>query len=365
VSKRAIGWSQVSAFRLARHHFLYQQPADIVKICADVCGVQAQVMNSARVALWTRNRDIRQQDLSRTLMEKRSLVRTSCMRQTLHLLPASEFYIYIEALKRSRVEAILRGMSRFGANRKDADRLNDTVVDLLSAGPKTQNELTKELRPKVTKPVRAWMERFWSPARLAMVEGFVCHGPDRGKDSTIVRTDQWVTRKKQLSEIESQKFLLRRYLRAYGPAAAADFSRWSGISMKESGPLWSLLRDELREVSIHDRKFWVMLEDYDALAGAQLSEPVLRLLPGFDPYLLAHVEKGHLIDKALYKRVYRNQGWISPVLLFNGRVIGIWSISKKGRESSVEVELFEKASKPLRAMIDQEVAGLSTFLATP
>jgi uncharacterized protein YcaQ len=287
------------------------------------------------------------------------------MRQTLHLLPASEFYIYIDALKRSRVEAILRGMSRFGANRKDADQLNEIVVDLLSEGPMTTNDLSKELRQrKLSKPVKAWMERFWSPARLAMVEGLVCYGPDRGKDSTIVRTDLWLPAQKRVPEFESQRLLLRRYLRAYGPATAGDFSRWSGNSMKETTPLWNSMIEELREVSIEDKKFWVMREDFEALEAAQLPEPVLRLLPAFDPYLLAHAEKGHLVDEAFYKRVYRNQGWISPVVLMNGRVIGIWSITKKGRESSVEVELFEKASKSLRARIDQEVASLSTFLAS-
>src|SRR4030095_15506993 len=105
------------------------------------------------------------------------------------------FYIYIIALKRSRVEAILRGMARFGANLKDADRLNEIVLNLLSEGPKTQKELSKEIRPEVNKQTKAWMDRFWSPVRLAMVEGLVCYGPDRGKDSTIVRTDHWLKRR--------------------------------------------------------------------------------------------------------------------------------------------------------------------------
>jgi uncharacterized protein YcaQ len=364
VNKRTINWSQVAAFRLARHHFLDQHPADLVRICTDVCGVQAQVMSSARLALWTRNRQIGPPDVERALIEERSVVRASCMRQTLHLLPATEFYIYITALKRSRVEAILRGMSRFGASRKDADRLNEVVLDLLSEGPKTQKEMSKQIRPKVSKQTQAWMDRFWSPVRLAMVEGLVCYGPDRGKDSTIVRTDHWLKRQKRVSEFESQRLLLRGYLSAYGPASAGDFSRWSGVSMKETTPIWNSMADELREVSVGDRTFSVLREDFEALASAKLRETLLRLLPGFDPYLLAHVEKGHLVDDSLYKRVYRNQGWISPVVLLDGRVIGIWSIDKKGKSSSIGIELFEKVSKGLRSRIDQDAASLSTFLAT-
>ena len=319
-------------------------------------------MSSARLALWTRNRRIGPPDVQRALMEERSVVRASCMRQTLHLLPATEFYTYITALKRSRVEAILRGMSRFGANRKDADRLNEVVLDLLCEGPKTQKEMSKQIRPKVSKPTQAWMDRFWSPVRLAMVEGLVCYGPDRGKDSTIVRADHWLKKQKRLSESESQRFLLRRYLSAYGPASPGDFSRWSGISMKETMPVWNSMVEELSEVSIDDIKVSVLREDYESLLSAKLRDTVLCLLPGFDPYLLAHVEKGHLVDESVYKRVYRNQGWISPVVLLDGRVIGIWLIGKKGKSSSIEVELFEKVSKSLRSRIDQEAASLSTFL---
>jgi len=132
--------------------------------------------------------------------------------------------------------------------------------------------------------------------------------------------------------------------------------------MKETTPIWNSMVDELREVSVSDRKLSVLREDFEALASSRLCETLLRLLPGFDPYLLAHVEKGHLVDDSVYKRVYRNQGWISPVVLLDGRVIGIWSIAKKAR-ASVEVELFEKVTKGLRSRIDKEIESLSTFLA--
>lgn len=99
------------------------------------------------------------------------------------------------------------------------------------------------------------------------------------------------------------------------------------------------------------------------MSGA-LREPVLRLLPGFDPYLLAHAEKDHLVDGVFYKRVYRNQGWISPVVLMNGRIIGIWSAARRGKGSAFEVELFQKASKTTRAKIEEETESLGRFLGT-
>ena len=365
MNEKLLEWSQVSAFRLARHHFLDQQPADLVEICGDLCGVQAQVMGSARMALWARNHSLKQPDINSALNEHRTLVRTSCMRQTLHLLPAADFSIYIIALRRSRVDAIRRGMSRFGVTQKETDRLNQVILNALSRGPATKGELTEQVRAKAGKSVRDWMDRFWSVVRPAMVEGLVCCGPNRGAEATFVRTDQWLPRQRQVSEEEAKQVLLRRYLSAYGPATLRDFSRWSGISMKEASPIWKSLADELIEVSIENTTASLLRKDSDALGNASLREPVLRLLPGFDPYMLAHAEKNHLLDDAFYKRVYRNQGWISPVVLLNGRVIGVWSLVRRGKESPSDVELFEKVSKVTRARIEEEAASLAKFAVRP
>lgn len=360
--KSSVEWSQVSAFRLARHHFLDQQHADLVTICGDLCGAQAQVMSAARMALWARNHSLKQPDIRLALNESRTLVRTSCMRQTLHLLPAEDFSIYITALKRSRVEAIRRVTAKFGITEKDTDRLNEAIVDLLSRGPVPQRDLIARIKPKAGKRVRAWMDRVWSLFRLALAEGLVCYGPDRGKEVTLVRVDQWLPHQRRVPEQEAKRILSRRYLGAYGPATVRDFSKWSGISMKEATPIWGSLDDELIEVSIEDKKASVLREDYEQLLNASLREPVLRLLPGFDPYLLAHAEKDHLVDGAFYKRVYRNQGWISPVVLLNGRVIGVWSAARRGKGSSFEVELFQKVSKATRAKIEEEATSLGAFL---
>ena len=188
-----LSWSQLSAFRLLRHHLTGQSRADLVTVCRDVCGIQAQVMSAARMALWARVNELARADIDSALNESRTLVKTSCMRQTLHLLPADDFSIYITALKRSRVEGLRRIMSKVGVTEKDANQLNEAVLDTLSL-------------------------------------------------------------------------------------------------------------------------------------------------------------------------VYRNQGWISPVVLLNGKVIGIWSAAYRGKPSSLQVELFEKISQATRDKIVETAARLGDFL---
>jgi uncharacterized protein YcaQ len=351
---------KVAAFRLARHHFI--GPAELTTVCENVCGIQAQVMSAAHIALWARMHQLKRDDIRAALWRDRALVRTSCMRQTLHLLTAKDFPIYIAALRRSRVAAISRIMSKFGVTQREADALNDDVVEALGAGPLTKQQLTRHIAPRVGKHVQAWMERFWNVFRLAVVEGLICYGPQAGQQDTMVRVDQWLPKQKRVSEQDAQQLLLRRYLRAYGPATLHDFARWTGFSMPEAKAAWMLFHGELCEVDVEGQKAHVLKEDLDILKDRDSSGYILRLAPSFDPYMLGHVNKNHLLDPAHYKRVYRNAAWISPVVLLNGRVAGIWSSQRQGKQLLLEIEPLAKFSKSMMAKLEEEAASLGEFL---
>jgi uncharacterized protein YcaQ len=320
-------------------------------------------MSAAHIALWARMHQLKTEDIHAALWEDRSLVRTSCMRQTLHLLTAQDFPIYIAALRRSRVGAIWRIMSKFGVTQRKADALNDDVVEALAAGPLTKQQLTRHIAPKVGKHVQAWMERFWNVFRLAVVEGLICYGPQAGQQDTMVRVDHWLPKQKRISEQDAQQLLLRRYLRAYGPATLQDFARWTGFPLPEAKAAWTLLQDELCEVDVEGQKGFILREDLTILNNTLPGEHILRLAPSFDPYMLGHVNKNHLLDPAHYKKVYRNAAWISPVVLLNGRVAGIWSSRRRGKQLLLEIEPLAKFSKSMKAQLAVEAASLGEFLS--
>jgi hypothetical protein len=62
-----------------------------------------------------------------------------------------------------------------------------------------------------------------------------------------------------------------------------------------------------------------------------------------------------------YKRVYRNQGWISPVILVDGKVIGVWSYKTQGRTLLIQIEPFAKLSRAIHGVIEQEADALAVF----
>jgi len=352
----------IATFRLRRHHLLDEAAEDVVTICRDICGVQAQVMSAAYLQLWTRNHAITRAEIESALWKTRTLVKTSLMRQTLHFIPTDEFLLYIAALRPSRFAQAMRVMDRCGIAREESEALMPLIMETLSAGPLSRPAIAAAIRPKASKRVRYWMENSWSLVRLPVAEGLICYGRGEGNEIVFIRTDHWLPKLKLklMSATEAQCALLRKYLRAYGPATLHDFSHWAGIPVAEVRPLRALLEDELVEIP-GEKKNCLLLREDVALLNDSSAKGCIRLLPNFDSYLLAHREKDHLLSAKHYKLVYRNQGWISPVVLIDGAITGVWSYKVQNKKLLVEIEPFGKLSKLERSGIEREAEHLALY----
>ncbi|NIW79964.1 MAG: hypothetical protein GWN16_11115 [Calditrichae bacterium] len=322
-------------------------------------------MSAAEMALWARTPDLRQSDIHAALWENHTLIKTSCMRQTLHLIPAADYFVFINALKRSRFEALWRIMAKFRITPSEYDSMNEEIMEALSDGPLTQRELIKEIKPKVEDNVRTWMAHVWSIFKPVLAEGLICYGPNQGQQVTFVRVDQWLPKRDEVAEQEARQTLLRRFLSAFAPATVQDFSKWSGMPMKEAKQIWKSSEDEMVEVSVEGQPTFILNQDLEDLKNRPAKSQPLRLLPNFDSYLLGHVDKNHLVDAKYYKRVYRNQGWISSVILLDGKVIGIWSYKQRKDRILVEIDPFEKISKAVSHQIENEAERLGRFIGYP
>ncbi len=359
----------VAGHRLRRHHLLPEAPADAVTIGRDICGVQAQVMSAAYLQLWARNHAMARGELEKALWQSRTLIKTSLMRQTLHLIPTDEFQLYISALKPYRVAQALRVMERCGIHREEAESLTPLIMDALAAGPLGRAGIAAALRPRVSQRVIRFMELSWSHVRIPIAEGLICYG-GQGNEISFVRTDQWLEKRlhrqlvaKPISPLYAQCVLLQKYLHAYGPATPGDFSHWAGLPMQQVKLLPPLLGPDLEEIPIGKKTAFMLREDVAALEKSFTKESSIRLLPLFDPYLLAHREKDHLLGAEHYKRVYRNQGWISPVILIDGGVAGVWSHKIHKTRLAVRIEPFGKLTKAFRTGIEREANALALFFA--
>ena len=358
---------RIAAFRLARHHLIAGpeatalRNASLVDVCADVGGIQAQVMSAAELSLWTRRRTTNKSDVKAALWETRELVKTTSMRRTLHLLPSRDFQMYVAAMRDWSLGQTNNLLSRIGASAKHVDTMIATVMDALDDGPKTQQQLLARAKTMANKGMRAWLKYAWSAMRPAIVEGLIVYGPSRGAAATFVRVDQWLPPQKKTDAGEAQLALARRFMRAFGPATYRDFSKWSGLPTSITKPIFETLSESFAAVRVDDEASVLLKDDIDALSSAT-PDRTAKLLPSFDTFLLAHQTKDHLVDRRFYKRVYRNQGWLSPVVIVGGRIVAVWFLEERAKAFTVDVQPFGALDSRVRRGIAAEAEALGRFL---
>jgi len=157
--------------------------------------------------------------------------------------------------------------------------------------------------------------------------------------------------------------ITRRYLAAYGPATCHDLARWwNGGGVSNARQWIASLGDEVSPVDLDGVQAW-MLAAHAREVCELAPERSARLLPGFDQYVVAascHAER--LLPGDLRHRVYRPQGWISPVLLVNGGIAGTWRHEIKGSRVEVTIEPFGKVAAWVRRAAGEEAERLAEFL---
>ncbi len=98
---------------------------------------------------------------------------------------------------------------------------------------------------------------------------------------------------------------------------------------------------------------------------AKFERPLVRLLPYFDVYLLGHKEREHLAAMEHRPKIYRPQGWITPVVLVDGRAVAVWEHAREGKRLRVKVVKFGSLSRRIIAGIREEARDLGRFLEIP
>jgi hypothetical protein len=258
---------------------------------------------------------------------------------------------------------------RYGVTDAEMDGWVRAIVDALGTEILTRKELSERVVKRVGAKAKRWVEHSWGGiVKRACMQGLVIFGPNQGREVTFVSRKEWMPKVTDLPVEEAEDMLLRRYLHGYGPASLADFGAWAGLSLSEAMPIRQRMGNDILEVKVEDKDCLALKEDLKLLQNARgpdSTEGSVRMLPSFDCYMLGHKDKSHIVDPAHYKLVYRKAGWLSPVVLVEGRAKGLWSCTKKGNRLHVAVQPFDLISENVKRHVEEEVADLARFNETP
>ena len=354
-----ISWEQALTWRMRRHYLIERaSPDDLVAVVDRLRGLHAQMMSSVDLALYARIDGLERDAVADALWRQRTLVKMWAMRATLHVLPAADLGTWVAGL----------GIWKPGAwPLKDPEAIPlASYVDMALRGEiLTRAELaTAVTRLGATpKMVEGMLGSWGGYLKQASFFGYLCVAPNDGQQVRFTHPATWLHKTPmQLDNNQAFDVLTTRYLGTYGPATAQDLGRWWGINQGHAKRRLAAIGDVATEVMIKGEPFWMLTGDVAELAATQLVN-VVRLLPAFDPWVVCASRRvPALMDPEYRQRIYRLQGWVSPVLLVNGHMAGVWKHEHKGRIVSVEIEPFAKLPRGTRTHIAAEAERLAAFL---
>ena len=346
---RSLTWDEVRSRRLARSHLHERAPADrLVEVVRDVCGVHAQVMGSAELQLAARVDGITQADVREALWERRKLVKTWTLRGTLHLHPADELGLWTAARR-----AVVGEADYVIEKLEDVPAVVAAIGEALAGKRLTREELADAVAAQVGPGPREQLASGWGYyLGDAAVAGLLCFGPPQGAKVTFVHASEWLGPQREWEPREALGEVARRYAETYGPVGHREFREWF-TSRSFTAADAKVLFDELD------------LPEPEPPPAAELS---VRLLPEYDPYVMAFREREHLGPRAVRaqdaahgKGRYEGPAG-TPFLVVDGLCAGIWNRKKTAKRVNLTVEAARPLTRGERAGVEAEAERIGAFL---
>jgi hypothetical protein len=386
---------------MARHSLTEPSAVlDPAGVAGLLCGAHAQILTAAEFSIGRRIAGATRADVRRALWEDRTLVKTFGPRGTVHLLPAVDLPMWTGALSAlpASVPQHPEGV-RFTAGQaaEVIAAIDDALADAQPAaegvtptaegiaaegraaeGVAAEGLTVDELTEAIAERTGAWavertMDAFqdkWPRWRqltsTAAHRGVLCFGPDRGRKVTYSHPRRWLPGFGPAEGEAALRALVRRYLHAYGPATPQHFARWLAISPRYAVELFGRLASDregaaLERVELDGEQAWVAAGDTATPPGRHRG---IRLLPYFDPYVVAGQPRERLYPGAAAARALSPSGQAGnyPVLLVDGVVGGVWHQRRSGRKLALTVEPLAELTAAQRRQLDEEAALVGTVM---
>jgi hypothetical protein len=306
--------------------------------------VQAQEYEPAKWGLGLRMRDgVRNADVERAFDQGR-ILRTHVLRPTWHFVTPADIRWMLE-LTAPRVRLRMATYWRQMGMDAQAFTRGTTVIERALGDRRclTRAELGEELR-RARRPLAGF--RLAHLALYAELEGVICSGPRRGKQSTYALIASRAPRAPQLDRDEALGELVKRYLQSHGPATIRDFVWWSGLTTPDARRGIEIARAVRQEVG--GRTYWTV-----GAACRTTRRQLAHLLPIYDEYLVAYRDREVVPHAPSLTAAYGRPVNFQHAVIVGGQVAGTWRITRTARAIAMRATMLRRlTSRERRAVAD-------------
>jgi hypothetical protein len=345
-------------------------PADAIR---RVASLQAQHPEWPHVALASRAADARTADV-RGALNDRSVVRSSLMRATIHVVSSDDLWPMFAVCRGLRLDQWRLLMKVDPVDSPLGRRLTSAHAAAraaLAERPRSADELdriiTTEAGPRHLARSRPIPRAAWRhlAAHVALVH--VPHPEEGYGRSLYADAASWLGASRVEPDVgEARADLARRYFAAFGPASLEDLIAYVGRGRGGIGP-WKAaiagLGGELVELRGEDGR---TLYDLEAAPrpDPQVDAPP-RLLARWDSLLLSHATKhrGRIIADRHRAAVFTKNADVLPTFLVDGFVAGTWTLGRDDGATTVALRPFGRFAPQDRADLEEEAQRVLRIVA--
>ncbi|MEW6059047.1 MAG: winged helix DNA-binding domain-containing protein [Actinomycetota bacterium] len=343
---------------LARQHLAERARGGVVSVVRDLVGLHATSATTPYLSLLARMDGFAKEDLERELYEKRTLVRTRCMRTTVFVLPRELLAPSFAATSRTFESMSLRYLQAQSELAGEYERLSEEILQLVGDGSMTVAEIRGilgvegHISPVVNmmcdrgllvrdRPARGWRDAAHRYARL-----------DRAYPDIDLRMD----------EAEATAEIIRRYLHAFGPVTETDAAWWAGLSKKRVRAALAHLGAAVVSLDVG----LMLAEDAAACVegrepDGEAARPAVALLPLLDPFLMGYKDRSRFLAASDEPFVFDRSGNASSTILVDGHIAGVWD-APRGKTPEVRLFSFRHLADDVRAAIEAEAGRVGRFV---
>jgi hypothetical protein len=315
---------------LARQLLLEPSRMSAHEATGALVGLQSQQPIAPFIGLWSRLDSFKREDLAGPIAD-RSIVKATTMRATLHLMTAPDYLELRAALQPQLTDALESITRRRGANPPVA-ALVEHARAFLAPEPRSYAELTTFLTglyPTGDPGAMRYAVRTHLPLVQFPTDATWCF-PGNPK---FTLAESWLG--ESIPMVDRTEALIRRYLRAFGPASVQDVQTWSGL--KNLRPTIAEM-DDLITVTLDGKK--QLLDVADGIYADGTDPAPIRFLPEYDNLLRAFHVRHRVIADEHKPRVYLPALRLAATVLVDGFVAGVWRIETTRQQSTLIVEPF-------------------------
>ena len=338
------------------------EQGDVAGIVEWFGAMQAQDAASAMWTLGSRLPGATADDVQAAL-ERLEAIRTWPMRGTLHLVPPRDARWMLDLMGVRMLTGVAARWAYLGLDGVQVERAAEVLGEALAGGGRmTRAECLAALQAAgLDTAGQRGYHLLWYAAQT----GVTCMAAHVGGEQSFVLLDEAVPDPHRPDRDEALATTAVRFFRSHGPASAKDLAGWTALTLTDSRRGIAAAGDRIAAVDVEGVPMHVAPEVLDA-APESLADDEIRVVAGFDEYLLGYKDRSLMLDAAHKQAVVPGgNGIFQWTIVRAGRVIGTWRRTKRGGSTVVDV----LPLVPLRPADEQRIAGalepFGRFLGRP